>query len=280
MADETPLQVLKEPERRAETRSFMWLFRTVEWDDIPIILYKYSETRAGEIAKDFLDDYGGYLMCDGYSGYNKLTKAKRCTCWAHVRRYLIDAIPKGKQNDHSEPAVQGLLYVEKLFRIERLIKEKKLFAEEDIRAARLKDAPPILEGFFAWVDKQQPLKNSRLDKAITYIRNRRPYLDTYLKNGWCSFDNNASERAIKDFVIGRKNWLFSDTPKGAESSAEIYSIIATAKANGVNPYHYLKYLLDALPMIDRNNDTELEKLAPWNPELKASIKEIEQNSIM
>lgn len=280
MADETPLQVLKEPERRAETRSFMWLFRTGEWDDTPIILYKYSETRAGEVAKDFLNDYGGYLMCDGYSGYNRLTKAKRCACWAHARRYLIDAIPKGKKNDHSEPAVQGLLYVEKLFRIESRIKEKGLCAEEDIRAARLKDAPAILENFFAWVDKQMPVKNSRLDKALTYIKNRRPYLETYLENGWCSFENNASERAIKDFVIGRKNWLFSDTPKGADSSAEIYTIVATAKANGVNPYHYLKYLLDTLPMINRNNDEELEKLVPWNPELKATIKEIEQNSIM
>ena len=280
MADETPLQVLKEPERRAETRSFMWLFRTGERDDIPIVLYKYSETRAGEVAKDFLDDYSGYLMCDGYSGYNKLPEAKRCACWAHVRRYLIDAIPNGKQNDYSQPAVQGLLYVQKLFRIETIINEKGLCTEKEIHAARLKDAPAILEGFFEWLDKQTPLKNSRLDKAITYIKNRRPDLETYLENGWCSFHNNASERAIKDFVIGRKNWLFSDTPKGADSSAEIYSIIATAKANGVNPYHYLKYLLDTLPRIERNSDTELEKLSPWNPDLKATIKEIEQNSIM
>ncbi len=280
MADETPVQVLKEPERRAQTKSFMWLYRTGERTNIPIILYRYSETRAGDNAKDYLSDYAGYIMCDGYSGYNKLTKAKRCACWAHVRRYLIDAIPKGKQHDHSQPAVQGLLYVDQLFRIERSIKEKGLYTEEEIRAKRLEKAPAILEGFFDWVDKQRPVKKTRFDKAITYIKNRRPFLATYLENGWCSFDNNASERAIKDFVIGRKNWLFSDTPKGAHASAMAYSIVATAKANGVNPYHYLKYLLDTLPTIDLKSDAELEKVSPWNPDLKATIKEIEQNSIM
>lgn len=280
MADETPVQVLKEPERRPETKSYMWLFRTGERDDIPIVLYKYSETRAGETAKDFLDDYDGYIMCDGYSGYNKLTKAKRTACWAHVRRYLIDAIPKGKQNDHSQPAVQGLLYVEKLFHIESVISEKGLKDEDAIKRARLKRAPEILEGFFTWVDTQRPVKGSRFEKAITYIRNRRPYLDTYLENGYCSLHNNASERFIKDFVIGRKNWMFSDTPAGARSSAEIYSIIETAKANAVNSYHYLKYLLDVLPTVDLADDNELFKVAPWNPELQATIEKIRQESIM
>ena len=278
MADETPLQVLKEPERRPQTKSFMWLFRTGERDDIPIVLYKYSETRAGDNAKDFLDDYEGYIMCDGYSGYNKLTKAKRTACWAHVRRYLIDAIPKGKQHDHSQPAVQGLLYVEKLYRIERSI--KGLNNEEAIRLARLKEAPDIIKGFFEWVDAQRPVKGSRFYKAIVYIQNRRPYMATYLENGNCSFDNNASERDIKDFVIGRKNWLFCDTPKGARASAEIYSLVNTAKANGVNPYYYLRYLLDVLPTMDPGNDEELEKVVPWNPNLKAVVKELEDKEPM
>ena len=280
MADETPLQVLKEPERRPQTKSFMWLYRTGERDEIPIILYKYSETRAGENAKEFLEDYDGYLMCDGYSGYNKLTKAKRTACWAHVRRYMIDAIPKGKQNDHSQPAVQGLLYIEKLFRIERIIEEKGLKGEEAIRLARLKSTPEILEGFFTWLDAQRPNKGSRFDKAVTYTQNRRPYLTNYLENGYCSFHNNASERAIKDFVIGRKNWMFSDTPNGAMASAEIYSLINTAKANGVNSYHYLKYLLDVLPTMDLDDEAELEKVCPWNPELQTTIKKIAQESIM
>ena len=278
MADETPLQVLKEPERRPQTKSFMWLFRTGERDDIPIVLYKYSETRAGDNAKDFLDNYEGYIMCDGYSGYNKLTKAKRTACWAHVRRYLIDAIPKGKQHDHSQPAVQGLLYVEKLYRIERSI--KGLNNEEAIRLARLKEAPDIIKGFFEWADAQRPVKGSRFYKAIVYIQNRRPYMATYLENGNCSFDNNASERDIKDFVIGRKNWLFCDTPKGARASAEIYSLVNTAKANGVNPYYYLRYLLDVLPTMDPGNDEELEKVVPWNPNLKAVVKELEDKEPM
>jgi len=110
MADETPVQVLQEPERRAQTKSYMWLFRSGEDDGVPIILYKYSETRAGDTAVDFLDGFRGYLMCDGYSGYNKVKTAKRLACWAHIRRYLIDAIPKGKQLDYTQPAVQGVMY--------------------------------------------------------------------------------------------------------------------------------------------------------------------------
>lgn len=114
MADETPVQVLHEPERRAQTKSYMWLFRSGEDGDVPIIIYKYSETRAGDTAVDFLDGFQGYLMCDGYSGYNKVKTAKRLACWAHIRRYLIDAIPKGKQLDYTQPPVQGVMYVNQL----------------------------------------------------------------------------------------------------------------------------------------------------------------------
>ena len=109
MADETPLQVLYEPERRAQTKSYMWLFRSGEDGGPPIILYKYSETRAGDNAVDFLHGFKGYLMCDGYSGYNKIPDAKRTACWAHIRRYLTDAIPKGRALDYTQPSVQGML---------------------------------------------------------------------------------------------------------------------------------------------------------------------------
>lgn len=278
MADESPVQVLREPGRRAQTKSYMWLFRTGERDKIPIILYHYSETRAGDNARDYLDDYDGYIMCDGYSGYNKLKKAKRTACWAHIRRYLIDAIPNGKQMDFSQPAVQGLLYVEKLFAVERTIKEKGLTDEKDIRAYRLGRVPKILEGFLAWYEMQRPVKNSRFDKAITYIRNRRPYLSTYLENGFCSLHNNASEQCMKAFVIGRKNWLFSDTPKGADASAVCYSIIETAKANGMNPYYYLKYLFENLPNMDLKSDEALYSVSPWNPALRARIENLSNSS--
>ncbi len=269
MADETPVQVLKEEGRRPQAKSYMWLFRTGEYNGPPIILYHYSPTRAGDTAVNFLDGFEGYLMCDGYSGYNKVPKAKRTSCWAHVRRYLLDAIPKGKENDYTEPAVQGLLYVDKLFAIERDIHAK--YTDPDIiKEQRIRKESDILDGFFTWLDIQQPIKNSRMDKAVTYIRNRRPYLTNYLEDGRCSFSNNASEREIKPFVIGRKNWLFCDTPDGARASELIYSIIETAKANGVNSYHYLHYLLDICPT-DKMSEEELESISPWNESVKREI---------
>lgn len=122
-ANETPLQVLHEAGRRAQTKSYMWLFRSGEDDGPPIILYKYSETRSGNTAAEFLDGFHGYLMCDGYSGYNKVPDIKRTACWAHIRRYLTDAVPQGKKLDYNQPAVQGILYIE-LFRLEEDIKAK------------------------------------------------------------------------------------------------------------------------------------------------------------
>ena len=277
MADETPVQVLKEQDRKPQTKSYMWLFRTGEYNGPPIILYHYAQTRTGDTAANFLEDYDGYLMCDGYSGYNKVPKAKRTSCWAHVRRYLIDAIPKGKENDYTVPAVQGLLYVNKLFAIEKDIhaRHKDPGSIKELRIQKEKD---ILDGFFTWLDRQHPVKSSRLDKAVTYIRNRKPYLTTYLEDGNCSFSNNASEREIKPFVIGRKNWLFCDTPSGAVASELIYSIIETARANGVNSYHYLHYLLDICPN-DQMSDEDLERISPWHEAVKQEIDRRFTNSI-
>ena len=269
MADETPIQVLKEPDRRPESQSYMWVFRTGEYYEKPFVLYKYSETSAGDTAKDFLKGFSGYLMCDGHSGYNKVPEARRTACWAHVQRYLLDAIPKGKKNDYSEPAVQGFLYVEKLFTIEKSI-HSKTSNPEVIKKKRIEKERPVLDAFWKWLDSQRPIRRSRLDKAVTYIYNRRPYLETYLENGCCSFSNNSSERSCKSFVVGRKNWLFSDTHEGADTSALIYSIVETAKANGVNIYHYLKYFLEKTPS-DKMSDEELESLSPWDPDVKNEI---------
>jgi transposase len=271
MADETPTQVLHEPERRAQTRSYMWLFRTGEDGGYPIILYKYSETRAGDNAVDFLDGFKGYLMCDGYSGYNKVSEAKRTACWAHIRRYLTEAIPKGKENDMLHPAVQGVVYVDRLFRLEAAIKQKhKSF--DAIKKARLEKEKPVIEGFSSWLDRQEPTRGSRMDKAVTYIRNRKRFLDVYLEDGRCSFSNNLSENSIRPFTVGRKNWLFHDTPEGAQASAMTYTMVEMAKANGVNVYHYLTYLLEKLPD-DRMTDEELESFAPWNETVKAEIEQ-------
>ena len=246
MADETPLQVLHEPGRRAQTKSYMWLFRSGEDGGQPIILYKYSETRAGDNAVDFLHGFKGYLMCDGYSGYNKVPDAKRTACWAHIRRYLTDAIPKGKELDYAQPSVQGIMYINQLFHLEDVIKAKYT-SFDAIKKARLEKEKPIVEGFLSWLDNQSPVRGSRMDKAVTYIQNRRPYLATYLEDGRCSFSNNLSENAIRPFTVGRKNWLFCDTPNGAQASAIVYTMVEMAKVNGVNVYHYLTYLLEKLP---------------------------------
>ena len=270
MADETPLQVLHEPGRRAQTQSYMWLFRSGEDGLPPIILYKYSETRAGENAVDFLRGFKGYLMCDGYSGYNKVPDAKRTACWAHIRRYLTDAIPKGKALDYTQPSVQGVMYINQLFHLEDIIKAKHT-SFDAIKKARLEKEKPVVEGFLSWLDQQAPVRGSRMDKAVTYIQNRRSYLTTYLEYGRCSFSNNLSENAIRPFTVGRKNWLFCDTPNGAQASALVYSMVEIAKANGVNVYHYLTYLLEKMPS-DRMSDEELELLAPWNENVKTEIQ--------
>ena len=275
MADETPVQVLKEPGRKATTKSYMWVFRSGEFDKEQIVLFHYSETRAGQTAKEFLEGFAGYLMTDGYGGYNKLKDCIRTSCWSHVRRYLIDAIPKGKEYDHTQPAVQGLVYVDKLFDMERFIHAKQGVTFDDIKEYRLEKEVPVLEGFFAWLDAQTAIKGSRFDKALIYIRNRRIFLTTYLEDGGCSFNNNTSERSCKAFVTGRKNWLFSDTPNGANASALVYSIVETAKANDIDVYHYLKYLLLKTPT-DQTPDEELEKLCPWHPECQEAIRKMQE----
>lgn len=275
MADETPVQVLKEPGRRPETKSYMWVFRSGEFEKQHIVLFHYSPTRAGDTAKEFLEGFHGYLMTDGYSGYNKLKDCTRTSCWAHIRRYLIDAIPKDKEYDHTQPAVQGLVYVDKLFDLEKKIHGKQGVTFDAIKQFRIEKEVPVLKGFWKWFESQHSVKGNRLYKALTYIENRRPYLETYLEDGGCSFSNNTSERSCKAFVTGRKNWMFSDTQNGANASSLVYSLVETAKANGVDVYNYLKYLLLKTPTT-QTSDEELEKLCPWNSECKEALEELDR----
>ena len=266
MADETRLQVLKEPERRPQTDSFMWLFRSGNDGEPPIILYKYHETRNGDNARAFLKGFNGYLMTDGFSGYNKLSNLNRCCCYAHLRRYFIDAIPAGKENDLNEPAVQGRVYIDKLFDFERRYKEKG-YSFEKIKERRLKDEKPVIEAFLAWLDIQIPRKGSRLAKALTYANNRRPYMFTYLEDGRCSLHNNDSEQMMKSYVTGRKNWLFADSTKGADALAICYSMVEMAKANELDASKYLEFLLKSQPTSDMS-PSELDELLPWSTKAK------------
>ena len=272
MMDETPVQVLKEEGRRAQTKSYFWVVRTGEDGLPPIILYNYTPTRAGENAKQFLDGIapGFYLMADGYQGYNKVQETNRCCCYAHIRRYLLEAIPKGQEKDYSNPAVQGVLYCNKLFEYERSYKEKGL-SHKQIKNRRLKDQKPVVEGFLAWADSVSPGSNGRLKKALTYISNRRDILMTYLEDGRCSLSNNLSENAIRPVTVGRKNWLFSDTPDGAVANTLYLTIAAMAKAYDLNLYDYLVYLLEHRPSKSMS-DEELSKLAPWDETVQEVCK--------
>ncbi len=262
MADETRVQVLKAPERNSETDSYMWLFRTGEDGLPPIELYKYTETRAKFNAEEFLKGFKGYLETDGYQGYNNLPDIKCCCCWAHLRRYFVEAIPKGKELDYSNPAAQAVQYRNHLFEYERQSQQKSHTFQQRTEYRPQKEKP-ILKAFWTWISQQTPKKGTRFEKAVNYAQNHKELSMTYLEDGRCSFSNNLSENAICLFTLGRKNWLFSDTPKGAEASAAVYTMAEMAKAHNLNIYKYLNYLLEHLPST-KMADTALAELAPWN----------------
>ena len=279
MMDETPIQVLNEPDKRPESKSYVWLMRSGE-DGLPqIVYYSYSPSRSGETAVKLLEGVksGTYLMCDGYSGYSRLKDIKRCTCYAHIRRYLYEAIPAGHGNDLTHPAVQGVMYCNKLFEYERRYAEKGLSARQR-HNRRLKDEKPVIEAFLAWADAQPVTGNGRLSKAITYIRNRRSFMMTFLEDGRCSLSNNPSENSIRPITVGRKNWLFSSSVEGAEASMGIYTIVEMAKLHGLSQYKYLEYLLEHR-LSSKMTDEELDKLAPWNEEVQKACARCEHTEV-
>lgn len=269
--DETPVQVLKEEGKKPQTKSYMWLYRTGDDGNPPVILYDYQPSRNGDHAVVFLKDFNGFVHSDGYSGYNKLTGIIRCGCWAHLRRKFIEAVPNKKASDGPLTSAEiGRDYCNQLFEIERDLKH---LSPEERMHKRLELEKPILEAFWCWLENLNVLNGSALGKAVSYARNQRKYMENYLLDGRCSISNNAAENAIRPFTVGRKNWLFADTPKGASASAAVYSIIETAKANGLNVYTYLEYLLLYMPDTDwRNHPEELDDLMPWSEAVQAECK--------
>ena len=268
--DETPIQVLKEPGKTPESKSYVWLMRSGEDGLPPIVYYQYSPTRSGDTAVDLTQGIapGTYVMCDGFSGYNKLKDIRRCTCYAHIRRYFYEAIPKGHGNDITNPAVQGVMYCNKLFEYERKYAERGYTPETRMKR-RLKDEKPVIEAFIAWADKQHVSGNGKFAKAVTYLRNRRDYLMTYLEDGRCSLSNNFSENSVRPITVGRKNWLFSTSVDGANASMGIYTIVEMASLYGLSRYKYIEYLLEQRPSMDMS-DEELERFAPWHPDVQAA----------
>jgi transposase len=261
-ADETTLQVLE----AANSTSYMWLYRTGR-DGPPIVLYDYQSSRASKHPARFLETFKGYLHVDGYAGYNGLSDIRLVGCWAHARRKFDEALKAVPTKETTPTAArEGLEFCNKLFAIER---ELHNVTPKERYEERLVKSQPVVEVFSAWLKYQTPrvLPKSALGQAIQYCRNQWPKLTVFLEDGRLELDNNRSERSIKPFVIGRKNWLFANTTRGAKASATIYSVVETAKENGLNPFAYLSYLFEQLPNVDLQNPAVIDSLLPWSASL-------------
>lgn len=263
--DETTIQVLAEPGRAPTKKSHMWIFRRGD-PERPVLVYQYAPSRAGEIAKTFLDDFKGYVQTDGYSGYDFLDHrdgVRHVGCMAHARRKFREVVTAQGKNRKSGSADEALAYIGRLYKLEQDARTRKMTADQ-IHAMRQEQARPILDAFQQWLQKRawQTPPKGLLGNAINYTLKQWDRLVGYLEDGIITPDNNAAENAIRPFVVGRKNWLFSGTPQGAEASALLYSLIETAKANGFEPYSYLRHVFQHLPMVTTLEG--YEALLPWN----------------
>ena len=262
-ADETTVQVLREPGRAPQTKSYEWLYRTSACSEKQIVIYEYRETRGHEHPKAFLNDFEGYLHTDGYQAYHNLPPCVIVVgCWAHARRYwekIYDILPESTRDGSN--AERGLVYINLLFAFEDEFRDLK---PEERYHKRLEYSKPVSDEFFAWVGSLCAPPKSLLSEAVHYALAQREYLENVYLDGRLELSNNRAERSIKPFVQGRKQWLFSNTPNGAQASSIIYSIIETAKENHLHPFHYMKYLLETVP---NTKKSDLESLLPWSPNL-------------
>jgi len=262
-ADESVIQVLKEEGKKPSSESRMWLYCSGNTVTKPVVLYEYQPTRSGEHAKRFLEGFHGYLQTDGYNGYDKVLNINRCGCWAHLRRKYEEAMPKGAAIGSA--AAVGFEYCNRLFAIE---KDLEQLTPEERKIQRRERSKPVLEAYWSWIETVNALKGSKLAEATTYSRNQKTSLATFLEDGQVSLSNNRAENAIRPFVVGRKGWLFADTPKGAKASAVVYSIVETAKANNLNVFMYLVHILSTMPGANFKDDSSiLEDIMPWSPKL-------------
>jgi transposase len=287
-ADETTCQVLREAGRSAESTSYMWIYLTGSDGLPPIVLYDYAAGRSGTYARDFLEGFNGLLQCDGYQGYNKVEDVTLVCCLAQCRRKFYEAIPAGRRKaiklldinsetriddpvipDENEqekliPAEIGLSYCNKLFYIERDL--KNLPADER-KGKREEKESAVWISFWKWVNSIHALGGSKLEKAVNYALNHQETLCNYMKDGRCEISNNAAERRAKSYAIGRKAFLFHTSVAGANASAVMYSIIETAKANNLNVFQYFYMVLLYMPDY-KNEPAGIEKLLPWSDFMK------------
>lgn len=273
-ADETVLEVLNLPDRDKPVDAYMWVCRTSRFEERPVVLYDYEEGRSGDYAKDFLKGFSGYLHCDGWGGYNKVEHIKRVGCLVHLRRYFLNALEvQEDKKDYSTDAGKGFLLIEKIFKAERINpdkpSEKNKYTEAEIAEIRKTVQPQLLKDFFDFCEEYQGrgLPKNLTGVAVNYALNQKDTFMTFLDDPKLELSNNAAERAVKPFVIGRKNFLFCNTPNGANSSAVIFSIIETAKENGLKPFEYLEFLFENIRL---GND--VTELVPWSEKVPENIK--------
>jgi ribosomal protein L25 (general stress protein Ctc) len=258
--DETPVQVVRE---ESSGKSHMWVFRSGEYEKKQIVIFDYQPSRKGECASRFLDGYRNCFVSDGYAGYNRAgDDGIRCGCWIHARRKFIEASPDKKMLTPCK-AKTGFDFCEEI-----LLEEKKLkgLNPEERKKKRQEKIKPIIDRFYLWCDQVDPRGvNKDFEKALTYARNQKEALCRFLEDGNIPAHNNRAENAIRPFVIGRKNWLFSQTAKGASASADMYSLVETAKANGLDVFDYLSWLFRQITAANHHfTDEFLEKLMPWS----------------
>ena len=276
-ADETPVLVNRDG-RSAGTKSYMWVYRSGHlYTDKQIVLYDYHKTRNSSHPREFLRNYSGICVTDGYQVYHTIEKEREdlkiAGCWIHARRKFDEAltvIPKAHQNKSN--AFLVIKQIQAIYREEG--KLNKLSSEERLMQRQLV-IKPLVDALFAYLKKMEPTvpASGQLRKAYTYILNQEKYLRVFLEDGEIPIDNNASERAIRGFCIGKKNWQMIDTINGAHSSAIIYSIAETAKANNLKPYDYFVYLLEEIPKhMEQKDRTFLEDLLPWSKKLPEGIR--------
>ena len=267
-ADETVVQVLKEDNKPATSESRMWLYASAALLRRQVRIFEYQPDRSGKRPESFLRGFTGCLVTDGYAGYNQVANVTHCGCWAHARRKWREAMPEGATVKTSKAAV-GFQYCNKLFAEERKCAAYPPKYRQEYRQDR---EVPILEEYYAWLKTVHPEKGSKLEEAVRYSLNQKQNLMVYLDHGEVPISNNLAENAIRPFTLGRKNWLFCDTPKGAEASAVVYSLVESAKANGIEPFAYLQHVLVQLPYLGKTHShEELESLMPWAPYIQQNF---------
>ena len=267
--DETRVQCNKEEGKLPSSESFMWVMQSAASEEIQAAFFYYSRSRSGENARKLLENYNGYLITDAYAGYDTVPGIKRALCWSHAHRYFVESIPpdtKGKEIQGSKGA-EGREYIDLLFKVEVEIKDLS-YAEK--KTKRQEASQPILDAFWAWVEETSALHttNEKLTQALGYCQNQRKYLETFLEDGRIPLRNNYCEANITPFAIARCAWLFDDTPKGAFANGVLYTLAESAKANYLEIYEYLKYLLAEMQNNHyRENPSIIDRLLPWFSEL-------------